>query len=82
MRLPRDISGENLIKTLDQYGYRVTRQTGSHVRLTRSTQDKEFHLTIPKHSPLRVGTLNNILKDVSAQLGLEKNKLIELLFHR
>ena len=80
MRLPRNISADDLIKALHRYGYRVTRQTGSHVRLTRSTEDKEFHLTIPKHNPLRLGTLNNILKDLSVQLELEKHELIEVLF--
>ena len=82
MRLPRNVSGDDLVKKLNQYGYRVTRQTGSHVRLTRSIEDKEFHLTIPKHSPLRAGTLNNILKDLSLHLKLEKDKLIETLFYR
>ena len=34
MRLPRDVSGTDLAKVLQAYGYRVTRQTGSHMRLT------------------------------------------------
>jgi predicted RNA binding protein YcfA (HicA-like mRNA interferase family) len=72
MRLPRQISVDDLIKSLRRYGYQVTRQTGSHERLTRSEADKEFHLTIPKHTPLRIGTLNNILKDLSLQLETEK----------
>jgi predicted RNA binding protein YcfA (HicA-like mRNA interferase family) len=41
MRLPRNISGDDLIKALSKYGYEVTRQTGSHVRLTRTTIEKE-----------------------------------------
>lgn len=81
MRLPRDISGDNLIKKLAKYGFQVTRQTGSHVRLTRTAEDCEFHLTIPMHNPLRVGTLNHILKDLSIQLKLEKEKLIAELFY-
>ena len=81
MRLPRNVSGDDLIKKIDRYGYRVTRQTGSHVRLTRSTKDKEFHLTIPKHNSLRVGTLNNILKDLSNHLEIDKEELIESLFY-
>lgn len=35
MRLPRDLSGDELIKQLQKFGYEQTRQTGSHVRLTR-----------------------------------------------
>src|SRR5713226_8891338 len=34
MRLARDVSGDDLAKALADLGYRVTRQTGSHLRLT------------------------------------------------
>lgn len=34
MRLPRDVKGEELAKLLNKFGYRMTRQTGSHLRLT------------------------------------------------
>jgi hypothetical protein len=34
MKLPRNLSGAQLIKTLERLGYQATRQTGSHVRLT------------------------------------------------
>ena len=39
-----------------QLGYSVTRQTGSHLRLTTYEQG-EHHLTIPPHSPLRLAVL-------------------------
>ena len=32
MKLPRDLSAEDLIQKLANLGYRVTRQTGSHIR--------------------------------------------------
>ena len=80
MRLPRNISGDDLVKVLSHFGYEVTRQTESHLRLTRKTEDKKFHLTIPNHNIIRVGTLNNILNDLSIHLELEKSKLIEILF--
>ena len=38
MRLPRDLSGEALADMLGRYGYEVTRQTGSHMRLTSTQQ--------------------------------------------
>ena len=47
MRIPRDLSGEDLIKLLTKFGYQVTRQQGSHVRLT-TQMEGEHHLTIPK----------------------------------
>jgi predicted RNA binding protein YcfA (HicA-like mRNA interferase family) len=34
MKLPRDISGADLAKRLLRLGYTITRQTGSHLRLT------------------------------------------------
>lgn len=46
MRLPRDLSGSDLAQALRKLGYRVTRQTGSHLRLT-TTEHGEHHLTIP-----------------------------------
>ena len=42
MRLPRDWSGADLTKRLAVLGYGVTRQTGSHVRLT-TQQGGEHH---------------------------------------
>jgi predicted RNA binding protein YcfA (HicA-like mRNA interferase family) len=34
MRMPRDISGAELTKLLNKFGYKIIRQTGSHIRLT------------------------------------------------
>ena len=51
MRLPRDVSGEEFAVRLRRYGYEVTRQTGSHMRLT-TMQEGEHHVTIPHHSSL------------------------------
>ena len=79
MKLPRDISGEELAKLLRKYGYEVTRQTGSHMRLT-TMLGGEHHITIPKHKALKPGTLNSILKEVAEHIGISKKELIEDLF--
>jgi predicted RNA binding protein YcfA (HicA-like mRNA interferase family) len=79
MRLPRDVSGSELAKKLEQYGYRVTRQTGSHLRLTTFLKG-EHHITIPQHSDLRVGLLGSILSDVADHHGITREELIEGLF--
>jgi len=34
MKLPRDISGNELAALLQKFGYKITRQSGSHLRLT------------------------------------------------
>lgn len=54
MKLLRDVSGDDLVKALRALDYEVTRQTGSHLRLT-TTQGGEHHVTVPRHSPLRIG---------------------------
>ena len=79
MKLPRDIGGEELAALLKRFGYHVTRQTGSHMRLS-TTMKGEHHITIPKHKPLRIGTLNSILSDVAAHLKMEKQDLTKKLF--
>jgi predicted RNA binding protein YcfA (HicA-like mRNA interferase family) len=79
MRLPRDLSASDLIKALGPRGYVVTRQKGSHIRLT-TQQNGEHHLTIPNHDPLRVGTLSSILHDVAEHFGISREDLIQELF--
>ena len=80
MRIPREISGEELIRRLGNLGYKPTRQTGSHVRLTRASDKGEHHITVPRHKTLRIGTLNSILTDVASNLEKEKDALIQELF--
>lgn len=79
MRIPRDISGDELAKKLNTFGYKTTRQTGSHIRLTTKKKG-EHHITIPAHKNLKVGTLNSILFSISSHFKISKSKLIEELF--
>lgn len=79
MRLPRDVSGEALATRLTRLGYIPTRQTGSHLRLT-TERDGEHHVTIPLHSPLRIGTLSGILSDIAEHHRLDREALLTLLF--
>lgn len=79
MKLPRDISGQDLIRYLKKFGYEVTRQSGSHIRLT-TTQSGEHHVTIPNHNPLKIGTLSSILANVAAHFKRSKEEFIIELF--
>ncbi|MBI4684781.1 MAG: type II toxin-antitoxin system HicA family toxin [Nitrospirae bacterium] len=80
MKLPRDIGGSELVKLLLRFGYRQTRQTGSHIRLTSSIRGKEHHLTIPNHSPIKVGTLNSIITSIAEYLEIDKQSVINEFF--
>ena len=82
MKLPRDIQGTELAALLRQYGYRITRQTGSHLRLTSVAKGGEHHVTVPAHKQLKVGTLHSILTDISLYLEIDREKLAEDLFER
>jgi predicted RNA binding protein YcfA (HicA-like mRNA interferase family) len=79
MRLPRDLSGEDLADSLAAFGYAVTRQTGSHMRLT-TQEHGEHHVTIPRHASLRVGTVAAVLTDVGTHFGLSRQVVVERLF--
>jgi predicted RNA binding protein YcfA (HicA-like mRNA interferase family) len=79
MKLPRDLSGEALAKALGKLGYVIDRQTGSHIRLTTQTNG-EHHVTIPNHSPIKIGTLSAILRDLETHFQLTRDELINQLF--
>ncbi|MDR2166831.1 MAG: type II toxin-antitoxin system HicA family toxin [Clostridiales bacterium] len=64
MKVPRDVSAGRLIKVLERYGYVVARQTGSHIRLSKRFYDTEHAITIPNHNPIKIGTLQSIVKDI------------------
>ena len=80
MKLPRAEGGKELAALLDRYGYKVTRQTGSHMRLTSTSKGFEHHITIPSHKPLKVGTLDNIVNEITTYLEIERQKLVQELF--
>ena len=81
MRLPRDVSGDDLAKRLRVFGYLVSRQLGSHLRLT-TTESGEHHVTIPRHDSLKVGTLAGILGDIAEHFGLSREEVIARVFKK
>ena len=82
MRMPRDISGDELASLLRSHGYDATRQTGSHLRLTSHRMGGEHHITIPRHTSLKVGTLSSILRDIALYLETDRDAFIRDLFDR
>jgi predicted RNA binding protein YcfA (HicA-like mRNA interferase family) len=80
MKVPRDISGEDILKKLRKIGYEKTKQTGSHIKLTKKFDIGEHNITIPNHSPLKIGTLNSIINDLSENLKLSKDEIYKILF--
>lgn len=75
MKLPRDLSGDDLVSALSRLGYSALRQTGSHVRLV-TQEHGEHYVTVPRHSPLRIGTLAGIVSDIALHFGISKEELL------
>ena len=80
MKLPRDLSGHDLAKTLRRYGYVVVQQTGSHLQLKSNVRGVDHHITIPAHKALKLGTLNAIISGVATYLEVERSQLANDLF--
>lgn len=65
------VSGGEAIKALERIGFRVARQSGSHVVLRKSSQG----CVIPNHKELKIGTLTGILK----QAGVSNDEFLNAL---
>ena len=72
MKLPTDVSGQELIKALVRAGFVVNRQRGSHVVLRRA--NPYARVVVPDHKRIRPGTLRQIL----TESGLTVEELLEL----
>jgi predicted RNA binding protein YcfA (HicA-like mRNA interferase family) len=78
MKLPRDVDAAELIKVLSRVGYRIVRQSGSHIRL--QCAEPSHSITVPNHRPLRIGTLASILAEIATYRRIDKEALIQQLW--
>jgi predicted RNA binding protein YcfA (HicA-like mRNA interferase family) len=79
MKLPRDVSGEQLAASLCRHwGYAKVHQVGSHIIL-QTDQPSSRRIAIPAHASLRVGTLNSILRSVAAHKGITRQAIVDSL---
>ncbi len=79
MKLPRDLSGSELIKVLcKHYAYRRLHQEGSHIIL-QTAEPIPHRISVPNHTPLRIGTLNAILNAIAKAKRIDKTDILEKL---
>jgi predicted RNA binding protein YcfA (HicA-like mRNA interferase family) len=64
VKLPRDVSGRDAVKALRRLGFTVTRQEGSHIRMTKAG----FHVTVPNHREILPKTLQTLLRQAGVSL--------------
>ncbi|MGH7941716.1 MAG: type II toxin-antitoxin system HicA family toxin [Limisphaerales bacterium] len=60
------------------WGYRQVHQEGSHIIL-QTEMPSHQRLAVPNHNPLRVGTLNAILRAVATHKGVDRQTLLDSL---
>ena len=64
------VSAEQAIKALEHFGFKVYRQTGSHIHLWN--EERNLLVTVPNHPELAKGTLISIMK----QARLERKEFL------
>lgn len=61
-----------MVRILGQFGFEVSLQRGSHVKLRRISADGTVEtLTVPSHAQLDTGTCRAILRQASRYVPLE-----------
>lgn len=79
MKLPRDLNGRALADALIRdWGYRQIHQVGSHIVLQTDTPTPH-RVSVPDHRPLRIGTLNAILRSVATTKGVSRQDILASL---
>ena len=73
MRLPRSLSGAEVVRALQRAGFYRRRQRGSHIIMRRD--DPFAQVVVPAHRNLDTGTLAAILDGA----GLSVEELLKLL---
>jgi predicted RNA binding protein YcfA (HicA-like mRNA interferase family) len=65
------VSWSKVIKALTKAGFKIVSQKGSHIFLS----DGKHKLTIPRHDPIKKGTLLAIIQ----QAGLTREEFLKLI---
>lgn len=69
----RRLSGPEVIRILETFGFAVHAQSGSHVKLRRLGHGGQKQaLTIPNHKELDTGTLRAIFRQASQYIAEEE----------
>ncbi len=61
------LSARQVIKALERMGFKIVRQSGSHIHLWN--EEKRILVTVPNHKELAKGTLIGIIKQSKMDRG-------------
>lgn len=59
-----------LLRALQNTGFVIVRQRGSHIRLQKRTENEVIKITVPAHKTIKKSTLHQIIK--LAKLDLDE----------
>lgn len=71
----KNLSGEKVVKALEQFGFIQCRQKGSHIILKKQTSSGEIGCVVPNHKELAFGTIKGILRQAKISIEEFTNKL-------
>ena len=60
-KLPK-LSGKELVKALNKFGFVLVRQKGSHIILKKKSESGDIGTVVPDHKELAEGTVRGALK--------------------
>lgn len=72
LKIPRS-SGKEILNCLLKNGFVFVRQKGSHAHLTKNTQEKTLHVTVPIHANKDINPF--VFKSIARQAGLSSRNL-------
>ena len=66
----RKVSGETAVKILcNRFDFEISGRSGSHVRLSKTTNEGKIGTVVPMHKELKIGTLRSVLKLAKVNLN-------------
>lgn len=70
-KLKTNLSGMEIVRYFESFGFLVSRTRGSHVVIKRVIHDKKQVLVIPNHTVIVRGTLKGIVNQSSRYIGFD-----------
>ncbi|MBV6480256.1 MAG: hypothetical protein HGGPFJEG_03113 [Ignavibacteria bacterium] len=68
----KKLSGKEVISILNQFGFKVINQRGSHIKIRRVIDDSKQTLLIPNHKEIDTGTLRAIVRQAGRYISLNE----------
>lgn len=56
------LSGKDVWKILEQNGFQMVRQKGSHIVMQKKIGETTITVPVPNHSEIKIGTLQSIIR--------------------